>query len=329
MAKTVCIIGGGVVGCMTALALAKRGFKVTMVERGEVAKQSQGASSWAGAGILFPLLPWHYNDALNMQVLAGARQYSALSAELLAETGIDVGYLVSGMTILNHDTAKAIGWCESNYVQFTQKNNQLMLPNVGQIRPPRLMQALRAYLIKLGVNIIENTVLRPMKKDFAQLISNQGDEFTADYYVIASGAWSADLSEEITIKPMRGQMLRYANVAHLAHHIMYKDGVYIVPRKDGELLIGSTVEDVGFNTNVTFSALNTLKLAAQTMIPELKNQQVAQHWTGLRPCLMPIDSLPMVAQHPILEHLFINTGHFRYGLTIAPLSADIISHLIV
>ena len=328
MAKTVCIIGGGVVGCMTALTLVKRGLTVTVVERGDIAKQSKGSSSWAGAGVLFPLLPWHYEDALNTQVLAGAHRYATLSAELLAETSIDIEYMISGMAILDVLDEKATRWCEQNYVQFIQKNSQLLLPKVAQIRPSRLMQALRAYLIKLGVTIIENTTLRPTDKDFSDLTSNQGQVFTADYYVIAGGAWSADLSANIAIKPIRGQMLRYANSAHVLENIIYKNGVYIVPRYDGQLLIGSTVEDVGFDTSTTIAALNTLQSAAEAIIPALKNQPVAQHWSGLRPYLMSKDCLPLVAQHPTLEHVFINTGHFRYGLTMAPVSAQILSHLI-
>ena len=126
MVKTVLIIGGGVIGCVTALTLAKRGFKVTLVERGTIAKQSEGASSWAGAGILFPLLPWNYSDALNAQVLAGASQYAALCEELLTETGVDAEYGVSGMLILNASIAKATQWCENNHVAFTQKNKQLL-----------------------------------------------------------------------------------------------------------------------------------------------------------------------------------------------------------
>ena len=328
MAKTVLIIGGGVVGCMSALTLAKRGFKVTLVERGIVAKQSQGASSWAGAGILFPLLPWDYSEALNAQVVSGAAQYADLCAELLAETGIDAEYMISGMTVLNAPIQKAIEWCEKNNMLFTQKNNQLLLPTIAQIRPPRLLQALRAYLIKLGINIVENTNLLPATKDFSSLKSNNGEIFTADYYVIASGAWSGNLLNDIAIKPMRGQMLRYAHAAHLAQNIIYQDGIYIVPRRDGALLIGSTVEDVGFDISTTDIALNSLKLVAEDIIPALKHYTISQHWSGLRPRLIP-DNLPMVMQHPSFEKVFINTGHFRYGLTMAPNSAAILSKLII
>ena len=328
MAKTVLIIGGGVVGCVTALALVKRGLTVTLVERGTIAKQSEGASSWAGAGILFPLLPWDYPAALNAQVLAGASHYAALSAELLAETGIDAEYIVSGMAVLNAPTDKAISWCEHNHLPFTKKNHQLLLPSIAQIRPPRLLQALRACLIKRGVKLIENTTLLPASQDFSALRSQTGEQFSADYYVIASGAWSNHLSADILIKPMRGQMLRYSNAAHFVENIIYQDGVYVVPRRDGELLIGSTVEDVGFDINTTETALHTLKLAAETIIPALKKQPVSQHWSGLRPSLIAEDSLPMVTQHPTVKHVLISTGHFRYGLTIAPHSAELLSGLI-
>ena len=337
MQKSVIIIGGGVVGCVTALKLAKRGLKVTLVERGVVAKQSEGASSWAGAGILFPLLPWDYPDALNAQVLSGASQYAALCAELLAETGIDAQYTVSGMVALNAVTGEATAdlaakWCERNAVVFSQNNNQLLLPTIAQIRPPRLLQALRAYLIKLGVHLLENITLLPSDNSFTNVKSVNGETFSADYYVIAGGAWSGHLAADIAIKPMRGQMLRYANAGHLTDNIIYQDGVYIVPRQDGELLIGSTVEDVGFDVDTTETAFNALKCGAEAMIPALKNHVIIQHWSGLRPCLTTennlSDNLPMVMQHPTFERVFINTGHFRYGLTMAPHSATILSQLI-
>lgn len=328
MAKTVLIIGGGVVGCMSALTLAKRGLAVTLVERGTIAKQSEGASSWAGAGVLFPLMPWDYPAALNAQVFAGASHYADICTELLQETGIDAQYIVSGMAVLSAPMPQALDWCKLNKQAFIQNNNHLLLPTVAQIRPPRLLQALRAYLIKLGVTLVENTTLMPATQDFACLRSQAGEAFTADYYVIASGAWSGQISESIRIKPMRGQMLRYSNAAHFIEHILYQNGVYIVPRQDGELLVGSTVENVGFDSHTTDAALHTLKLAAESMIPALKNQPVSQHWSGLRPSLSAEDNLPSVAKHPTLEHVFINTGHFRYGLTMAPHSATVLNGLI-
>ena len=100
MAKRVIVVGGGIMGCLTALQLVEHGCSVTIVERNQIAAQTSGESSWAGAGILFPLLPWMYKDAVNQLAMAGAKLYPALCKRLLEETGIDPEYSQSGLQIL-------------------------------------------------------------------------------------------------------------------------------------------------------------------------------------------------------------------------------------
>ena len=115
--RHVLIVGGGIAGCMTAMKLVERGCKVTVVERGEIASQQSGESSWAGAGILFPLLPWMYRDAVNQLTLAGAAMYPAICRMLLDETGIDPEYDQSGMLVLpTFDSAQAAAWCAANQI---------------------------------------------------------------------------------------------------------------------------------------------------------------------------------------------------------------------
>ena len=158
------VVGGGIVGCLTALALHDRGCQVTLVERNVVAVQTSGESSWAGAGILFPLLPWMYKDAVNQLAMAGARLYPALCERLLAETGIDPEYTKSGLQILPPlEEATAINWCERYQVPVEKKANGLLLPTIAQVRPPHLLQALRQLLIYENVSLLENTQLIPFQ----------------------------------------------------------------------------------------------------------------------------------------------------------------------
>ena len=119
MAKKVVVVGGGIVGCLTALALNERGCQVTLVERNTVAAQTSGESSWAGAGILFPLLPWMYKEEVNALAMAGAALYPQLCERLLTKTGIDPQYSVSGLQLLPpfdtpYDINAAIDWCEQD-----------------------------------------------------------------------------------------------------------------------------------------------------------------------------------------------------------------------
>ena len=331
--QKVIVVGGGIVGCLTALALRDRGCQVTLVERNVVAVQTSGESSWAGAGILFPLLPWMYKDAVNQLAMAGARLYPALCERLLAETSIDPEYTQSGMQILPpFDEATAINWCENYQVSVEKKPNGLLLPTIAQVRPPHLLQALRQLLIQEKVSLLENTQLAPLKN--IEMINSwktsTGQVLEADAFVVTSGAWSFDLLKDtavnLNIKPMRGQILLYENVPEKLENIIYSNGFYLVPRRDGLLLAGSTLEDVGFDKSTTEAVKQELQTKAESILPSLKHALIRKHWSGLRPGTP--DNLPTIAAHPTIKNLYLNTGHFRYGLTMAPASADRVAALI-
>ena len=333
MAKRVIVVGGGIVGCLTALALRDRGCQVTLVERNVVAAQTSGESSWAGAGILFPLLPWMYKDAVNQLAMAGAKLYPALCKRLLAETGIDPEYTQSGMQILpSFDEAAAIDWCESYQIPIVKYANGSLLPTIAQVRPPHLLQALRQILIQENVTLLENTQLEPLKNvnNIDGWKANTGAVLVADAFVVTSGAWSFDLLKDtaanLNIKPMRGQILLYENVSEKLEHIIYSNGFYLVPRRDGLLLAGSTLEDVGFDTRTTEDVKQDLKTKAESILPSLKHALIRKHWSGLRPGTP--DNLPTITAHPSIKNLYLNTGHFRYGLTMAPASAEKVVALI-
>ena len=340
----VIVVGGGIVGCLTALALVKHGCQVTVVERNQIAAQTSGESSWAGAGILFPLLPWDYRDEVNDLALRGASLYPQMCDELKRETGIDPEYTQSGMLILPpFDTAKAQAWCNKNnienchlktvkYADLKAEKESLLLPNVGQVRPPHLLQALKQMLLQNGVKLLENTQLKPLENQ-AKITTWQtmaGETLTADAFVVTSGAWSFDLlkntQSDLNIKPMRGQILLYKTDKPLIENIIYQDGFYLVPRRDGYLLAGSSLEDVGFDARTTDEMRQQMQTKAEQLLPELRTQTIVKHWSGLRPGTP--ENLPTIAQHPSIKNLYLNTGHFRYGLTMAPASAESITELI-
>jgi glycine oxidase len=345
MSQHVLVAGGGIVGCLTALELADRGCRVTLVERGEIASQSSGEASWAGAGILFPLLPWMYSDAVNKLTLTGASLYPVLCERLLRETGIDPEYQQSGMLLLpKFDTEAAQSWCETHgieaivtptdqlTVQSLSQGNALWLPKVGQVRPPNLLKALRKSLELHEVELLEHTELKPLpainRLDEWETVS--GEKLKADKFVVTSGAWSFELlrvnAMKLNIKPMRGQILLYQQPVKKLVHMVYREGFYMVPRKDGLLLAGSTLEDVGFDNTTTESARNDLAAKAEAILPELKGMPILKHWSGLRPGTP--ENLPTIAEHPMVKNLYLNTGHFRYGLTMAPCSARMVAALI-
>lgn len=342
--QKVIVVGGGIVGCMTAMALAKKGCQVTVVERNQIASQTSGESSWAGGGILFPLLPWDYTAPVNALTQYGAKTYPALSEQLHTETGIDPHCEQSGFLILPEiDLAKAQAWCAKyqvpaeivNSADFSNlippSNNTLWLPTVSQIRPPYFMQALKAWLENHPqVTLLEQTALKPLHETDAihSWQTEQGETLNADQFVVTSGAWSFELLKEtaakLNIKPMRGQILLFKPTQQL-QQMVYQNGFYLIPRRDGYLLAGSTLEDVGFNHDVTQDKREEILAKAIKVLPSLQDEPIIKHWSGLRPGTP--ENLPTISAHPTIENLYLNTGHFRYGLTMAPASANMIADM--
>lgn len=332
--SSVVVVGGGIVGCLTAMQLRKQGHAVTLVERNIIAAQTSGESSWAGAGIAFPLLPWFYQDVVNELALAGARAYPAVSAELFSETGIDPECTRNGMLIQPpFDLQQAIAWCARFGLEYVLQGNNLLIPEVVQIRNPRLLQSLKAWLIKHGVTLREQTQLMPLQESSAPIKHWQttaGETLSADAFVVTSGAWSFELLKQTTasldIKPMRGQMLLYHMAPGLLPHIVYRDGFYMLQRRDGHLLAGSSLEDVGFDTGVTESMRQEMLQKAEAILPALRGQPIIKHWSGLRPGTP--HNIPTIGRHAQIENLYLNTGHFRYGVTMAPECARRIAALL-
>lgn len=341
----VIVVGGGIVGCMTAMELVERGCRVTIVERGHIASQTSGESSWAGAGIMFPLLPWFYSDDVNRLTLSGVGFYRDICERLRQETGIDAEMYQSGMLLLpEFDQEKARVWCQQNRVQAQTASarafgvqslsgdDALWLPSVSQVRPPYLMRALRNWLEQNGVTLLEETELKPLTpcENLREWETVKGAKLQADKFIVTSGAWSFELLKEtaqkLKIKPMRGQILLYQPKNNL-QQMVYREGFYMVPRQDGLLLAGSTLEDVGFDPSTTAAVREELVAKAEAIMPELKGLPIIKHWSGLRPGTP--ENLPTIAEHPQINNLFLNTGHFRYGLTMAPASAKIVSALVL
>ncbi|TSA48934.1 MAG: glycine oxidase ThiO [Nitrosomonadales bacterium] len=332
MKSEVLIVGAGAVGCLTAMTLAQRGLQVTLVERGALGAES----SWAGGGILFPLLPWNYGEPVNRLALAGAARYPQLAEQLCADTGIDPEYRPCGMQVLpSFECDKALAWCaQHDVVAQLDESQSLWLPQVAQVRNPRLLQALRAWLDGHGVALREGVEMTPVAGKTRQLgawRSTAGELFEAGHYVITAGAWSRQLLGEhalrLDVRPMRGQMLLYRIPPERLPHLVYHEDFYLIPRADGHVLAGSTVEDVGFDKSTTPAAMAELQRKAAAILPELAGMQPIKQWSGLRPGSP--DNVPVIARHPQFDNLWLNAGHFRYGVTMAPASAEILAGLML
>lgn len=341
MRSDILIIGAGINGLLNALLLAREGLDVTVVDQGAIARES----SWAGAGILSPLLPWDYTDAVNNLSERGRALWPRLAESLKHDTGIDPEYWACGMLVVGGfdlDTANA--WCQSHgwacLPSLSEKNShlwqadtRLWLPQVAQARNPRVAQSLEAACRKAGVKIVDNLCVAGFKSAHGrvQAALTPDAEVCADNYLICSGAWSGDLLGDsranLAISPVRGQILLFKALPGLLTHIIYRNGKYLVPRLDGHILAGSTLENVGYDKACTPEAREELLNFALDTFPPLKNAELVNHWSGLRPGSP--GNLPTISRHPYLENLSINSGHFRYGVTMAPASAELLTELIL
>lgn len=330
------IIGGGIAGLSTAQRLLQQGALVTVLERGEAGQEA----SWAGGGILSPLCPWNYPDEVTRLTTLGAEMFSAWVQELRTATGIDPEYETSGMLVLPpFDAQAAEQWCAvhsaypihqvraTDYNLLTQ-DDALYLPEVAQVRNPRLLRALRQHVESLGGRIIEKCVVRDIVVENGRVktLTTSSGKFNAEGYVVTAGAWSKEVlgrhALRLDIKPMRGQMLLFKFDVSPLHHIVLQDDLYLIPRCDGHLLVGSTLEDVGFDQRTTREARDMLWQRAQKLLPSLRDMSLVQHWAGLRPASP--HNIPTIGRHPQLDNLYLNSGHFRYGVTMAPSSVEIL-----
>jgi len=344
--STTIIIGGGVIGLLTAYELQKAGEKVTVIDRKSVGQES----SWAGGGILSPLYPWRYPEPVTQLATLSQALYPELIEQMQQRTGKDAEYLPSGMLVLgDYDSEQAEQWVSSHRVDAEKINQQQIrelapevstdfdsgwwFPRIHQVRNPRLIALIKAYLQTTDVKLIENEAIDDIltKDGLVSAVKTATSSYQADRFVIAGGAWSSQLllqtGIEIGVKPVKGQMLLLKGSADLVRHITLSEDRYIIPRKDGRILVGSTTEDCGFDKSISEEVRQQLLDYANRSIPALKSLRIEKHWGGLRPGSS--NGIPKIGRHPEISNLFINCGHYRNGLVIAPASARLLASMML
>lgn len=341
------VVGGGLIGLLTARELRAAGARVSVIDRGACGHEA----SWAGGGILSPLYPWRYPRAVTALAQWGQQAYPRLAAALQEETGIDAEWTPSGLLILAISAAErslATRWAEQ-YRQCiewptgaqiaglepaladAESLAGLWLPEIAQIRSPRLLRALRASLIQRGVRVQEGLAVKQLSRKAQGVVGVQTDagKQVAGAVVVAGGAWSAALVKPLGITlplaPVRGQIILFRAPPALLTRMVMRDHRYLIPRRDGRILAGSTLEHVGFDSAITPAAAGRLRRAALQLLPELEDCPIEQQWSGLRPGT--ISGVPFIGACPNLAGLYICTGHHRNGIVLAPASAHLLADM--
>jgi glycine oxidase len=275
--------------------------------------------------------------------------YPALAEALIEETGLDPELNVNGLLVLDmEEQAIALRWAErhAHTLEVVQGadlhtrephlgpdlNAGLVLPGIAQVRTPRLAKAVRRS-IEARIDLRENQEVVGLVVEQGHItgVRTASGVIASDRVVICAGAWTAKLLEQIgnapAIEPVRGQMILFYGKPGQIHHITLHRERYLIPRRDGRMLFGSTLEHTGFSKATTAEAKEALYRAAFAMFPLLKRTPIEDHWSGLRPGSP--SGIPFIAPYPGVEGLFVNAGHFRNGLATGPASARLAADLVL
>lgn len=342
------IIGGGVVGLSLAWELAGCGLKVHVVERGQPGREA----SWAGAGILPAARRTPGGSPLEQLSALSRRLHAEWAERLASDTGMKTGFRVCGELHVAR-TAEAVArveqeardWKAADLCverpmmgavlkreptlvgegQYPEIVSAVWLPDAAQIRNPRHLQALAHACQQRGVRLTSNAAVEDIAIRGGRLeaVITTAGRFAAERFVLSAGAWTeallARLGHPLPLKPIRGQMVLMKLPRQVLSCIVHEGPHYLVPRDDGHVLVGSTLEDVGFDKRTTDEAITELTMFAHSIVPALRQAEIEQTWAGLRPgSALPN---PLIGPLPNYDNVLVAAGHFRWGLYLSPATA--------
>lgn len=346
VSSQVAVIGGGVIGAACARAAAARGLKTTLFEPGPL----PAAASSASAGLLAAQIEIA-DDQFYPLAIRGRDLYAALAPELKDSTGIDIGFESLGIASLALDEAGArileaqvalqrqaglrCDWLTATDVQerwpglTAECQGALFSPEDGALDPPALTSALLADAKRKGV-VVKHDKIAQVDIDGGRVTGVRAGSRTiaCEHVVVAAGAWSPELRglpRRLPIEPMRGQMIATRWPANLPRGVFYHGHGYILPRGT-EAIAGSTMEQVGFDSQTTAEGLAHIRRIATTICPAFAKLPDIRSWAGLRP--VTPDSLPIVGPDPGVQGLWYATGHGRNGILLAGLTGEVIGELL-
>ena len=348
----VIIVGGGVIGLTIARELARRGVReVALIERG----QPGAEASWAAGGILAPQVEVDRRGDFFQLACASRDLFPELAAALKEETGVDVELDTTGTLCLGFTSKQEaelrnryewqrgeglkVEWLTSAEALRSEPNISnkvrcaLRFPRDFQIDNRRLVSALVRANEELGVRVMPGLSVHAFWIEHEKLlgVETSNGMLSAPVVVVAAGAWSTLINSTVTppfqIEPVRGQMLCFEARPQIARHVIYSSFGYLVPRRDGRVLAGSTEEFVGFDKRVTIEGRDAIRSMAVEIAPGIAALPMIDSWAGFRPRAK--DGLPVLGSSAEVAGLFYATGHYRNGILLAPITGKVIADMIV
>ena len=344
----VVVAGAGIVGLSAASALARRGLRCLVFDRARSGREA----SFAAGGILSPQAETLPGSPLLTLALHARDHHATLAEELQHLTGISVEYERSGVLSLAPSPAEETKLRELTDAQRRQGLRAEMLsrdelrrlepaahedcvgaalfPDDHRLNNRRLMEALRVLAVMRGVEIREYSALRGLETQGGRLVAvtTHSERIETPALVNALGAWASQLEGDDApppVRPVKGHMMSLID-GPLMKHVVYGHPGYIVPRNDGRLIVGSTMEEAGFDNRVTAEGIAHLLGIAAAIAPATKKATIADTWIGFRPATP--DGLPVIGRTSV-EGVVVAGGLFRNGILLGPLVGEIIADLVI
>jgi glycine oxidase len=350
----VAVVGAGVIGCSIAYSLALAGARVDVLERSHIGAGASGVA----AGMLAPQVEAAFEDPFFELTLRGREEHAALAATLLDDVGLDVEYRQTGIIRVAKDEAERTElrrrqrwqtgrhlraeWIEPSELGQIEPllggvvgrmlAGGLWLPDESQVRGGRLVQALAMASVKRGARILEGSSATGLTTSGDRVIGPRTPTgvLQAGSTVLAAGVASAELGQsvgiELPVVPVKGQCVMLRSLHYLPRHVIWAGDCYLVPKTDGQVILGATMEEGNFDARPTLAGMGTLSEAALEFLPWAGKLAVDGMWAGLRPAAP--DRFPIIGRAPSRRDLYLATAHFRNGILLGPLTGRWLAALI-
>jgi glycine oxidase len=344
----VIVIGGGIIGCAITRELARRGARVRLFEARTVA----AGATQASAGILAPYIEGHDRGALFDLTLRSLALYDDFVRDVAEDSASIIDYRRCGSLEVPFDESAAeelrrsarksaaagLEWLTTEEARQLEPAlpptiaGALLSPMHGYVAVPALTEALAWAALRHGAEIETARHIRSIvpAADRVTVTADDGSTWTAATVVIAAGSWTSQLATEEgapAVKPVRGQLIRLTWSGKPLSHVIWGRECYVVPWQDGTLLVGATVEDVGFDERTTAAGVRDLLDAVCELIPEAWRATFVEARAGLRPATD--DGLPVIGRSRRTPGIVYATGHYRNGILLAPLTAALVANLVI